>query len=135
MGGIYGDVLAFNPSLFSDYDIFTMDAKLVAGYANKKVVLPKTEGYLSRSKGGMEAIVSELRTENQKAQFWMYDTIPRGLVNQGLYVEDDGELYQFTTDNGYSREGGYHVYDLQLVVGNTGEQKRHRNVFLGQEEY
>lgn len=134
MGGVYGAQLAFFPELFEDYEIFKMAPAMGAGYGARQRVGIVT-GYFSRNKGGQESVVTDLRTENQKATLWCEDEIPHSSIAQGLYVEDDGELYQFVLDNGYVREGGFVRHGLQMVVGNTDKQKPHKNVNLGLDEY
>jgi len=134
MAGVYGDQLAYFPELMTDYEIFALAPRVGAG-SNARRRIDTIQGYLTRNKGGKESVVSDLRTENQQASFYCYDEIPAGTIKQGLYVEDDGELYQFVLDNGYVREGGFVRHQLQLVTGNTEKQVPHSRVNLGLDEY
>jgi hypothetical protein len=134
MSGVYGAQLAYFPELFDDYEVFRMAPQIGAGFG-ARIAVGTFSGYFSRNKGGQESVVTELRTENQKATFWAEDEIPRSAISQGCYIEDDGELYQFLLDNGYVREGGFVRHGLQLVVGNNDKQKPHARVNLGLDEY
>jgi hypothetical protein len=134
MAGVYGDQLAYFPELMIDYTIFSMAPKTGAGYGARRL-FREVEGYLSRKSGGQESVVTDLRTENQKAVFYCEEKMPAANIIQGLFVEDDGELYQFIMDNGFVREGGFVRHGLQLVTGNTDRQTPHRNVNLGLGEY
>lgn len=135
MGGVYGgSMLAYFPELLADYDILAFAPKIGAGLVGKKVIL-RVNGYFSRNKGGKEAVVSELRTENQQANFWCEDEVPSVIIRQGAYIEDSGELYQFVLDNAYVREGGFVRHTMQMVVGNTDRQAPHPAVNLGMDEY
>lgn len=134
MPGVFGDQLAFFPELMLDYDIFSMPANIGAGYGARKTLFT-ISGYVTRNKGGQESVVTNLRTENQKATFYCEDEIPRSAIRQGLYIEDDKELYQFVLDNSYVREGGFIRHGLQLVTGNNTKQAPHAKVNLGVDEY
>jgi hypothetical protein len=135
MGGVYGEMLAYFQELMLPHDVFYWEPKLGAGFTNKQILFPGIDLYVSRNKGGKESVTTDLRTENQQATAYVNDDIPRGLIKQGLYVEDDGELFQFVFDNGFPREGGYGRHNLQLVVGNDGDQEPVRRVNLGLDEY
>lgn len=134
MAGVYGDQLAYFPELLVDYEIFSMAPRMGAGYG-PRVHFRDVEGYLSRRSGGQESVVTDLRTENQKAVFYCDEQMPSSDIVHGLYVEDDGELYQFILDNAFVREGGYVRHGLQLVTGNTDKQTPHIRVNLGLDEY
>lgn len=118
MSGVYGEQLAFFPELMQSYDILIFDKATPGGLKNRRVAFSVDQAYLSRNKGGKEGIITNLRTENQESSFYlMNDDLPRGKIIQGMYVEDDGELYTFVKDNGFTREGNFHMYSLQLVTG------------------
>jgi hypothetical protein len=134
MAGVHGDQLAYFTELFSSYEVFTMVPKIGGGFISKTPVAI-VWAYLSRNKGGKEGVVTELRTENQQATFWCEEDIPKGTIAQGMYVADDGELYQFILDNAFTREGGFARHTLQLVTGNNGSQPPHTDVNLGLDEY
>jgi hypothetical protein len=132
--GVYGDNLSFFPELLAPYKIYAMKPRIGAGYDPRQAVLDVT-GHVFRNLGGKETIITKLRTENQVAQFYTPDIIPSSLIKQGLYLEDDGELYTFVKDNNFAREGTFTVHDLQLVQGNTDVQTPHPAVNLGQKSF
>lgn len=134
MSGVYGDMMSFFPELIEQYDVFYMRPSVGAGYGNR--VLYKTvDGYLARDRGGDIAGITDLMTENQKASFFAYATIPTGDIEQGLFVEDSGQIFRFTFNNTYANEGGCSEYRLQLVSGNTDKQVSHDYVNLGVGEF
>ena len=137
MSGVYGDQLSFFPELFTFRNILTFDQRIPSGQlTGEKIALVDVWSYLSRKDGGKEGIVSSSRTDNQEATIYVDgDEIPRGMVEQGMYVRDDGELYTFVKDNGYSLEGGFHAYKLQFVNGPTDKQAPRKNVNLGVGEF
>lgn len=136
MSGVYGTQLAFFPELFSFHDVLVFDKVVPGGLTNERVALKEVWSYLSRRDGGKEGIVSNSRTDNQEATFYAEgDGVPRGMIEQGMYVRDDGELYTFVKDQGYALEGNFHSYKLQLVVGPTDKQQPRKGVNLGLGEY
>jgi hypothetical protein len=135
MGPVFGDQLVFFPELMQRYEVFSMEPLIGAGY-RKRENIRKVTGYFSWIKGGNMGTVADLQTENQNATFWVRDfSGGKGGIKQGEYIEVDSELFKFVHDDGFSREGGFIIYNLQLAQGNTGEQQPHRNVNLGMEEY
>lgn len=134
-GPVYGEQLAYFPELFDDYDIVSFDKVVPAGLTNRKVRM-RVRAYLTRNRGGKMGIENNLRTGNQVSSFYVEDDeIPQGLINHGLYVEEGPELYTFVQDNGYTKEGDFHVYLLQLVEGNTNKQKPAQKVNIGINEF
>jgi hypothetical protein len=108
-----------------------MEANLGAGYGkrfNQRVVT----GYWSWRKGGKSAIEADLRSENQQATFWVLIGTGKDIITQGEYVEVDGEIYLVIEDDNFVREGGFTRCVMQLVSGNTDEQRPHRRVNLGE---
>jgi hypothetical protein len=119
---VYGDQLAFFPELLAKHAVFSMAPRIGGGYGprvNKRSVV----GYFSWIRGGNMGIEGENRTENQQATFWAVDySGGKGQIRQGEYMEEDGELFVFKHDDGFSREGGFLVYNLQLVAGPTDRE-------------
>ena len=133
---VYGEQLSYFPELFDDYDILSFDKQVPAGLVNEKVVFKDVRAYLTRNLGGKEEVVTSMRTENQLVSFYVEgDSIDRGMINQGLYVREKTELFTFVKDNGYSKEGDFHMYVLQLVSGNNDKQNPVSRVNLGKNEY
>jgi hypothetical protein len=132
---IYGSQLAAFPELLEEHVVFKMDPKLGAGYGpryNERTVT----GYFSWIKGGKMEIEGDLRTENQNATLWAIDdTDGRGIVEQGDFLERDGLLLVVNHDDGYSREGGFLVYTLQLAPAFTDRQRSDEGVNLGFKDF
>ena len=135
MGGVYGDTLASFPELLSSYTIFSMEKRIGAGLGERKPVFEDVLGYVARTQGGKESTISDLRNENEQAVFYCFDDMPSGSIKQGLYIEDNGELFTFVMSNNLAKEGGFAKHSLQLVSGNTDRQKPHQIVNLGVNEF
>jgi hypothetical protein len=132
---IYGDQLACFPELLEDHVVFKMEPRLGAGYGPRSDLRTVT-GYFSWIKGGKMGIEGDLRTENQNATLWaLDDTEGRGIVEQGDFMEKDGFLLVFNHDDGFSREGGFLVYSLQLAPAFTDRQKADEGVNLGSADF
>jgi hypothetical protein len=134
-GPVYGEQLAYFPELFDMHDILSFDKVVPAGLTNRKVRM-RVNAYLTRNRGGKMGIENNSRTENQVSSFYVEgDEVPQGLIAQGLYVEEGPELFVFVQDNGYAKEGDFHVYLLQLVQGNTNKQRPAVKANLGINEF
>jgi hypothetical protein len=135
MGAVYGDQLTFFPELMEQHTVFRMDPRKVGGYG-KRYDERKIVGYFSYIKGGKLEIEGDLLTENQNATFWVKDkTGGKGIIRQGEFLERNGDIYRFVHDDGFSREGGFIVYNLQLVAGPTDKQYTNEKVNLGVNDY
>jgi hypothetical protein len=132
---IYGDQLAVFPELLEEHVVFKMNPKLGAGYGPRYNERSVT-GYFSWIKGGKMEIEGDLRTENQNATLWVLDdTGGRGTVEQGDYLEADGCLFVVNHDDGFSREGGFVVCNLQLAPAFTDRQRSDEGVNLGAQDF
>jgi hypothetical protein len=132
---IYGDQLAFFPELMEEYTIFKMDALTGGGYG-KRYDFREVTGYWSWIKGGNLGTEGDLMTENQNATLWVKDESDgKGIIRQGEFLEREGEIFRFIHDDGFSREGGFIVYNLQLVPAFTDRQHRDRGVDLGASDF
>ena len=133
--GIYGDMLASFPELLEDFEIFQMRPNYGAGYG-ERFNERKVTGYLSWIKGGKYGVAGDARVENQNLTFWVEDgTDSKGIIRQGDFIEVDGDLYIFNHDDGFSREGGFIVYTLQVVPAHTDKQLPNRGVDYGASDY
>lgn len=121
--------------LMQEHVVFKMEPNIGAGYGprhDERTVL----GYFSWIKGGKLEVDGDLRTKNQNGMLWAYDeTGGKGVIEQGDYLEADGCLFLFNHDDGYSREGGFIVYNLQLVPAFTDKQQTDEGVNLGFKDF
>jgi hypothetical protein len=128
-------MLAAFPELMREHVIFKMEPKVGAGYGPRHS-LRTVVGYFSWIKGGKMGIEGDLRTENQSGTLWVRDdTEGKGAIEQGDYVEEDGCLFVFNHDDGFSREGGFVVHNLQLVPAFTDKQQQDKGVNLGFKDF
>lgn len=121
MPGVYGEMLPAFAELLSEYEIFTMSALSGGGFGERKKVATVT-GYLSRTQSSNAGFPDDTFNENEVAVFYAMETVPKGLVKMGMYVEDDNEIFKFTHDDVYVKEGGFSAYRLQMAVGPTDKQ-------------
>ncbi len=123
MAGVYGDMLAAFPELMAEYVIFTMQPKAEGGFTERKPY-KTVRAYLTRNIGGDAGMPDGTFTEFDKAQFYVFNPVPRTVIAQGAYVQDEasGTLYKFTQDNTFAKEGGFAVHRLLSVEGATDRQ-------------
>lgn len=117
----YGDVLSAFPELLLEFLVFVM-SPLAGGGFGPRIPFKKVTGYLTRDIGGLADKPDNSFVEGQQARFFVFDAIPSGGIDQGMYVEDDGDLFKFIKTDSFVREGGFTVYRLQLVSGETDRQ-------------
>jgi hypothetical protein len=120
---VYGDMLAAFPELMEELAVFKMDPNVGAGGYSRRHDERKFTGYFSWIKGGKMEVEGDLRTENQNGTLWERSGVDgKGVVRQGDYFERDNFLFVVNHDDGYSREGGFNVYSLQLVPAFSDKQ-------------
>jgi hypothetical protein len=133
--GIFGDQLAQFSELMEEHVVFKMDPRPSAGYG-PRYDERKVLGYFSWIKGGKLGIEGDLRTENQNATLWAHDDSEgRGIIEQGDFLEEDGCLFVVNHDDGYSREGGFVMCNLQLVPAFSDKQQSDGGVNLGFKDF
>ena len=133
--GIYGDMLASFPELLQEHVVFKLPQQYSAGYG-ERYDERHVYGYLSYIKGGNLGVVGDNRAENQNLTFWIEDeTNGKGIIQQGDFLEVDNDLYIFNHDDGFSREGGFIIYNLQLVPAFTNKQHESIGVDYGVADY
>jgi len=122
MPGVYGEQLAAFPELMQMYEIFTMPAKAGGGFEPRKKYAD-VRAYLTRNVGGDAGFPDSTFTGFDKAQFFVFNPVPKTIISQGAYVEDPdtGSLYKFVQDNTYAREGGFAIHRLFSVEGPTDQ--------------
>jgi hypothetical protein len=132
---IYGDMLAAFPELMGEHVVFKMLPRAGAGYGPRYGQRTVT-GYFSWIKGGTMGVEGDLRVGNQNGTLWeKAGADGKGVIEQGDYVEEDGSLFVFVHDDGYAREGGFIVHNLQLVPAFTGKQPRDEGVNIGFKDF
>ena len=123
---IYGEQLAFFPELLMRYEIFSLPPKIGGGYGERMNVRTVI-GYFSRRKDSAIGIEGDNRTDNWTATFWALDNQKeQGRIQKGEYIEEGGELFIFKSGSAFVREGGFLVYELQLVAAVTDNQVERR---------
>jgi hypothetical protein len=131
---IYGDMLACFAELIRTYKVFSMGAKLGAGYGPRRDIAD-VSGVFQWVSGGKLGVISGNREENDAATFYIAaQDAPK--VKQGMYLEVPGVgIFLFNHDDSFIFEGGFAVFNLQLVAGPTDEQRRNPRVDLGVRDY
>jgi hypothetical protein len=122
MAGVYGDMLAAFPELLQEYRIFSMTALVGGGFGERTYKEGTMTGYFARDMGGAAESKDTNFVPGQKVRFFCFDEIPKGSIDQGMYVEDEGEIYKFNLDDSFVREGGFIRYLMTIVAGPTDQQ-------------
>ena len=127
---VYGDMLAFFNDQFRSVEYFTMKPQTVASYS-KRESLGKVTGVFQYMKRGELLREEETLSDTNVPTFWT-----RKKLNVGNYfIQKDDETYRIVNPADWSFEGGFNVYVLETVVGNTDVQVPHEYVDLGQNSY
>lgn len=127
---VYGDMLPFFYEQSRMVEYFTMKPQNVASYS-KRESLGKIRCIFQYMKRG------ELRREEDT----LADTnVPTVWVKQKLkagdfFISFEEETFRIVRPSDWHHEGGFYVYELETVVGNTDEQTAFEYVNLGQNSY
>lgn len=117
----YGDLLSAFPEIIKSYSIFTMEPLAGGGYHNR-TFLYKRKGAFIKGARSQAAIHGEARVTNEAGLFFCYALKEADIVPQGVYFEEDGQIFLINDDQIFSREAGFAVYGCQLVQGSTDTQ-------------
>jgi hypothetical protein len=123
----YGEMLSMFPELILEYKIFSMKPKIGGGY-EKRVPIRNIRGAFIREGQSKMKIQGEARVANEAGVFYCFDSIPAGILEQGSYFEDDGQIMLIMNDQTFAREGGFSAYGVQLVAGLTDKQVENKQV-------
>jgi len=119
---VYGDLLAAFPELIKTYQFFTMAPNVRnSGYAEKRNVL-KRKGVFIRSEKSAMNIFKDIRVTNEAGIFYCFEFLPQDRIKQGLFFEDEDQIFLIKDDQSFRVEAGYSAYTCQLVQGNTDRQ-------------
>ena len=132
---VYGSQLNFFTELFRSFDYFSMQPKVNAGFTNRQD-LGKVRGVFQYMKRGELLRGELLREEDTLADvnvptLWTKQTLKVG----NYFINKDGEDYRIKNPSDWTFEGGFNVYVLETIVGNTDVQTPHPYVDLGQNSY
>lgn len=117
----YGDLLLFFPELLTEYQIFTMEPMTGGGYRNRTNLYKKT-GTFIKGAASRAAVQGESRVLNEAGVFYCYEIKPSEVTPQGVYFEEDGQIFLIKDDQTFAKEGGFAAYGCQLVQGSTDTQ-------------
>ena len=123
----YGDLLSAVPELLKEYQIFTMEPLAGGGYRNRTNLYRKTGAFIRHARSVM-GIHGEARVLNEAGVFYCYELKLSERTSQGVYFEDDGQIFIIQDDQTFSREAGFAAYGCQVVQGLTDTQVENRNV-------
>jgi hypothetical protein len=127
MSAIYGDLLYAFTELMLPYTIFHLKPLAGGGFTDRKDIMT-VQGYVSRDSGGRAGTPDGTFAEGQEAKFYCFDSLPASSIRQGMYIEDNGEVFKFIQDNNYAKTGGFAVYSLMIFTGVTDMQVPNRDV-------
>ena len=123
----YGDLLSAFPEMMKEYQIFTMTPRAGGGYTNRTNLYKKTGAFIKGAKS-TAAIQGEARVTNEAGVFFCYEFIPSERTPQGVYFEEDGEIFIIKDDQIFSKEAGFAAYGCQVVQGSTDTQTENLKV-------
>ena len=123
----YGDLLSAFPELLKEYQIFTMEPLAGGGYRNRTNLFKKRGAFIKGAKSST-GIQGEARVTNETGVFYCYELKASQRTPQGVYFEEDNQIFVIIDDQVYAREAGFGAYGCQLVQGVTDRQVENMNV-------
>ena len=123
----YGDLLSAFPELLKEYQIFTMEPIAGGGYRNRTNLYKKRGAFIKGARS-QASIQGESRVTNEAGVFYCYELKPGQRTPQGVYFEEDGQIFIIHDDQTFAREAGFAAYGCQLVQGSTDKQVENLNV-------
>lgn len=123
----YGDLLSAFPELLKVYQIFTMEPMPGGGYKNRTNLYKKTGAFIRGAKS-QASVQGEARVTNEAGVFYCYELKSSERVKQGVYFEDEGQIFIIHDDQTFAREAGFGAYGCQVVQGLTYTQVENTEV-------
>ena len=117
----YGDLLSMFPELLKEYQLFTMEPIAGGGYRNRTNLYRKTGVFIKGAKSSA-AIQGESRLTNEAGVFYCYELKEDQRTPQGVYFEDNNQIFIINDDQVFAKEAGFAAYGCQLVQGPTDKQ-------------
>jgi hypothetical protein len=129
MGGVYGSFLEAFPELMQPVEFFSQDPLVGAGYGVRipigtyEVILQAKSGSSIEGNSGRLSARNAWRTLDvaNNDTMWAPDEYP---LVQGCFMvhPNDGRIYRLATVLEYNREGGFKVWGITKLTGDTGSQ-------------
>lgn len=117
----YGDLLSAFPELLKEYQIFTMEPLAGGGYRNRTNLFKKRGAFIKGAKSST-GIQGEARVTNEAGVFYCYELKASQRTPQGVYFEEDNQIFIINDDQVFAREAGFAAYGCQIVQGPTDRQ-------------
>ena len=117
----YGDLLSAFPELLKEYQIFTMEPLAGGGYRNRTNLFKKRGAFIKGAKSST-GIQGEARVTNEAGVFYCYELKASQRTPQGVYFEEDNQIFIINDDQVFTREAGFAAYGCQIVQGPTDRQ-------------
>jgi len=123
-------MLNFFPELFKYYTAFTMKPKVKAGYTERMDV-SRIRGVIQNVKSGFLGIQADSISDLEYPTLWT-----RNILSKEHYIESaDGTVYRRIKSAGWTSQGSFNVYMLEVVVGVDGRQTVEEAVDYGVTKY
>lgn len=126
----YGDMLVFFNEQRRSFDYFHMSPKPVASYSQREN-LGKVVGVFQYMKRGELIRENETLADTNVPTLWTRQSLKVG----DYFIEKDGETFRIVNPADWTFEGGFNIYVLETLVGNSDKQKPFEDVDLGQGSY
>ena len=127
---VYGDMLVFFNEQKRSFDYFYMSPKPVASYSQREN-LGKVVGVFQYMKRGELIRENETLADTNVPTLWTRQSLKVG----DYFIEKDGETFRIVNPADWTFEGGFNIYVLETLVGNSDKQKPFEDVDLGQDSY
>lgn len=135
MGGVYGDTLTAFSEQMRTFPYFDMQTLPDAGFGPRTSV-GTTRGVFQCTRGRDVKNSQGNLVVTRGVRYWTRDVLVIGRFVQADGITDAAAgVYRVgKPDNSWVREGGFTVYDMELVVGNDGKETVAPAFDLGERE-
>ena len=127
---VYGDMLVFFNEQKRSFKYFTMSPNTVASYSTREY-LDNVVGVFQYMKRGELTRENDTLADVNVPTLWTRKKLKVG----DFFIEKDDEIFRIVNPADWSFEGGFNVYVLETVVGNSDVQEPFEDVNLGQNNY
>lgn len=111
-------MLACFPEQFRNVKYFSMQTDVKAGFSGRQD-LGTARGVFQYMRKGELLRDGDVLSDTNIPTFW---TKVKLKVGNFLQKPNEEDIYRIVSDNNWKFEGGFYVYTLETVIGNTDEQ-------------
>jgi len=114
MNAVYGDPLLSSPELFQKAKLFNQKPLINGGYDERTPFVTIRGIFQDENSGVKDNHGNWVKTRNKTV--WSRTKLPAG-----AFILFEGVVSRIMTDQDWPRQGGFYVYGLEKVIGDSGQ--------------